>query len=75
MVQDVFCNYTVAVGHIAFYEIQMIPFPLSLEADLAPSLCKQDDQGLAKGLVDTCEAFAASLVRSVATLLGLLNAF
>ena len=54
---------------------QMTSSPVSLEADLAPSLCKQDDQGLAKGLVDACEAFAASLVRSVATLSRLLNAF
>lgn len=54
---------------------QMTSSPVSLEADLAPSLCKQDDQGLAKGLVDAREAFAASLVRSVATFSRLLNAF
>lgn len=36
---------------------------VSLAGDLVPSLCKQDDQTLAKGLVDVYEAFAASLVR------------
>lgn len=42
---------------------QMTTSSVSLAGDLVPSLCKQDDQTLAKGLVDVYEAFAASLVR------------
>jgi len=46
----------------------MTSVPVSLEADVSLSLCKQDDQGSAKGLVNACEAFADSLVRNVAKL-------
>lgn len=63
-------------GHPAFNEIQTRDFfAVSVEADLAPSLCKQADQGLARGLLGVCEAFAALPGRSVATLSRLLNTF
>lgn len=63
-------------GHLGVNEIQTHDFfPVSVEAGLDPSLSKQADQGLARGLLGGCEAFAALLGRSVATLSRLLNTF
>lgn len=72
------CSHLAAVlelwGHPAVNEIHTHDFfPVSVEAGLASSLCKQDDQGLARGLLGVCETFAALLGKSVATLSRLLN--
>lgn len=49
-------------GHPAVNEMQTHDFfAVSVEAGLAPSLCKQADQGLARGLLGVCGAFAALL--------------